>query len=510
MHTHNQMNYGSINQTPIDDYATHWPITKVTKKFVSLSIPYSATRLLDVASEITGSVLFAKLGGQYLAACGLIIPMQRFLTSTVTSFLFSMGTLLRENKNDPIKIGQITRDGILISLIVSVPPLMLAAGIEPLLHAIGMNYEVSKIVGNFYLVALPSISLSAIQSALQQFTLGIERPNISLFFNTINNLIIIGGGTILTLGLFGAPKMDERGLGIAYSSAYGLTTLGTLFYLCLHPSFKQYNLASRLCYQANNFLKDIFKLGYPLGIQVASDYLMRYALAVMIGWRSTSELAMARIIEMIYVPVFTVILRSPQITCNLTKDALKCNNLTLMKQITGVNIGTLLLLTGIWAATAIFSAKPIIGLFLDTNEPVNQLSIKTAEQLMWIYPLGLAAETARYAFTGSLRGLKDTTTSMWNSLGLLIVIGIPLLYLGYHFGLNTSELYAISTAIFALAALSLGIQWGIKIENKPSNCFTSLWNTCKSWTPSLFQRQNTVNFLAEEVKEEHNKQTLNV
>lgn len=490
--------------TPLDSKASK-SYLKLTKEFIQLSAPFAGMRMLDVGAEIVGSVLFLRLGRSYLAANGLIIPMQRFLTSTGTSLLFSMGTYYRENKNDPVAIGEITRKGALISLAISVPAMAIAGTNGYLLRALGLPNELTNIVENFYLAALPSIPFTLLQSVMQQFTLGgLEKPKISFAINLVNNIILIGTGIVLTEGLFGAPQLNETGYGAAYSVAYGVTTLGSGIFFSCHPLFQKYhfyNLESKI----KHMTRDILKLGSPLGLQVASDYLLRYALAIMVGWRGDMELSSARSVEMIYIMMFTIILRAPQVTCNLTKDAYTDQNKQLIKRVTYVSTGTLMFLTAIWSSAALGAAKPLLGLFIDTNDENNQNAVKLANELLWIYPIGLATEVIRYTVAGSLRGLKDTKSSMWNSIGLLNFIGIPLLFMAYHYGANTAELYLVEDAILGAAAVSLGCQWASKVShlfeplsqtaNFATRCYSSIYNKAKSFTPAFFCSQESTNTL---------------
>lgn len=487
---------------PDKDYARKWSYPEITRKFARLASPYVAMRMLDIGSEITGGILFARLSDKYFAANALIIPMQRFLTATGTAFLFAMGPTLRGHKNNPILMGNVTQRGVVLALCISVPSMAIASCNEPLLKAFNIDPELAKIVQNFYYAALPSIPCILFQAALQQFTLAIEKPKISLFVNIINNAIIIGTGSVLTLGLFNAPQWKEIGFGASYSIAYGLTTMSLITYLTCHPIFKPYQLSHFRTHE-RHLLRQLFKLGFPLGIQVTADYVLRYALAIFVGLKGNNSLSAARMIEMVYILMLTTIIRGAQVTGNFTKDAFKAQNKQLIRRVSGVTMVTLSVLTLIWSAAAIGSNKSLLGVLSDhhDSEQNDDEIMKIAQQLLYIYPIGLFGEIVRYTLAGSLRGLDDTTSSMWNSIGLLNIIGIPTLYLAYHLGGNTSTLYATMNAVLGLAAGSMAIQWGKKVSNLFATENTSLFpqstsvsypkrlqQKIQSWCPTLFAK----------------------
>ena len=190
-----------------ENYSQQWRYGEVIKKFFRLGIPFSAMRFTDVAIEIVGGFLFVQLGPRYLAANGLIIPMQRFLITTCTAVLFAMGVPLRQNKNNPEEIGALVRQGVALALFLSIFPIAIASCAGPLLHLLRQDVLIANTVQDFYFTALPSIPCAIISAVFQQFTLGIERPNVSLVFNIANSILACGAGSIFTLGLFGMPRL---------------------------------------------------------------------------------------------------------------------------------------------------------------------------------------------------------------------------------------------------------------------------------------------------------------
>jgi len=474
-----------------NDYARSWSYCEVTKKFVPLAASFSSTRLFDIATEVSGGILFAKLGPEYLAANALMIPMQRFLVATGSAYLFSMGTLLREQKGNPEEIGKIVQQGILLSLLISIPSITLASCSGPLLRGLGQSKELAAIVEDFYLGALPSIPCALTLYAWQQLTLGIERPSLSLAISIINNLMLNGVGIILTLGLPGLLPLGARGFGYAYAISYGVTTVGAGVYFCCSKNFKHYKL-TRFDDRQFAYLKDLNKLGFPLGLQVAADYLMRFGLIIMVGWLGSNALTAARITEIAYIPLFTIIIRAPQVVSNMTKDAVKAKNKALIKQAILVNIGTLTALTSAWTVASLGLSKQLIDLFVDTANANNQQLITDTNRLFWLYPIGLSAEIVRYGIAGSMKGLGNTKSSMWNSLGLLVIVGIALIFLAYFLGLGLPGLYRAADLVLGLAAGSLTCQWSSSMRDldvpgntpaAPPGCFTRAYSAIKSWTP---------------------------
>ncbi len=495
-----------------------WDYRKVTVKFIQLAIPFSATRLFDICSEIVGGILFSHLGPEYLAANSLLISMQRLFTSTGTAFLFSMGVSLRQHNKNPKKIGEITRQGILLSILLSFPPIAIAACSDALLVRLGQDNEVASIINDFYVGAIPSLPCILISSALQQFTLSIEQPNISLIINILTNVMVLSLGSIFTLGLLGAPNLGVRGLGYAYSISYGLSAFGQALFFLLSPSYKNYQLGVINCIDLQSFineLKSLFLLGLPIGLQVSADYLMRFSLLIIAGCLGQDLLMVARITEMVYIFLFTTIIRAAQVTTNLSKDAYTEKNKPLIKQIAYVNISTMLSLTAVWTSIAYALKNPLLNLFFNSDDLNNHQIIYYSNWLFGLYPLGLTAEAVRYTLAGSLRGLKDTTTSMWNSVLILILLGIPAMYFGYEFKMGLPEIYGIANGTLALAAISLSFRWRkairslftneASIENRQEDQIKSVssstFSRIRNWSPSFFSTKTLLPPVADPIEE---------
>ena len=457
-----------------------WSRKETTRRFVKLAIPFTASRLTDIISEIISGKFFAILGPEYLAANALMLTMRRLVTGFDLGSLYSVGSLIGREVNDE-EIGELARRGILFGLLLSVPASALIFYSKPFLILLGQDSQVSGIVEDFYRGAILSIPGIFLSGAIAQFTVGIKRPNISLVINTASNTLALGIGSALTFGLCGLPKLKAKGLGYGYSIAYAVSITGAGIYFLTNKAFSKYKLASG-SFISFRRLGEVIKVGLPFGTQIASDYLMLSIISIITGLLGNDQLTAARIAEMIYIPLLVLSMRAPQANSRLTGDAIKMHCKKLIKRLTYTNITTLEAINALYTFLVCMLSKEVMGLLIDVGDPANQQIVTFTENLFWLYPMGLSAEIIRYGIGGSLRAFKDTKIAMWNSLIILDLIGLPTIYLAYTYGIDLETLYIIRDCALAIAATSISVKWAKKINNYFST------NNNDSSTPGSFER----------------------
>ncbi|MCK4869744.1 MAG: hypothetical protein KAS93_01400 [Gammaproteobacteria bacterium] len=489
----------SVTELPQgNEYARNWSYCKITKRWVLLALPFTGSRVADIVGELGVGVVLSSLGSEYLAANALIVTIRRFVFGFGLGTLYSISTLIgrEDNKRD---IGEIVRQGSILAVVVSVPSLALACSSEPILKLLGQNHKVAAIVQDYYVGAAFSVPGMFLSSVFAHFTLGIGKPRISLIANSVNNLVSLGVGSMLTFGWFGMPELSVRGLGYGYSIGSVLTMLGCALYLLLDKQFHAYQL-NRFNLKHFRLLGSLLSEGAPFGLQIAFDYLNLYVISIVTGLLGTNALTAARVAEMIYMPLLVLIMRAPQATCKLSGKAIVEGNEQLVKKLVHVNIGVLEVVTISWAVTASLLSKQLTGLLVDINDPKNSSIASLAQTMFWLYPLGLGAEIVRYAAGGSCRSFKKTRVAMVNSFFWLNLLGLPLVGLAYSLDEGLPGLYAARNISLAAAACAISLHWR-HIRNRVFHPDAKMFSGVRSvtqrvytqvsgWMPSLFHKQS--------------------
>lgn len=444
----------------INEYELLWSYPKVVALFFKSGVIYALVRTTNLVGEIATGVLFSRLQGpQYVAANSLIVVSSRVFSAPIISALFSMGPRFSKCKNDA-EIGDLIRQGLVAATILSVAvtPVLLTSG--KLFRLFGQDPEVCNIVEDFYLAAALNIPWTIISSVLQQFALGISQQKSAFIINVVNIVLSIVMGGML---MFGLPELGVSGMGYGYSIAAVLTMVTYIVYL-RRESFKKYGLFN-FSIKDLKFCMKLALEGLPIGFQMFADFFGGYLCNVMTGWLSVGALSASRIVDMIYAVPYLLICRSPQATCIFTGHARKANNKDLIKKLYIVTVGSMVGLTAAWGGIAYLFSGSILQIFVDTSNSENQNIVSLANNLIWLYPIALVFETARYAAAGTLRGMNDYKISMFNSFAFLIAVGSGLTYAAYKYGETLPWIFEARIAALGLAAVSLMYQCKRKVTD---------------------------------------------
>jgi Na+-driven multidrug efflux pump len=230
--------------------------------------------------------------------------------------------------------------------------------------------------------------------------------------------------------------------------------ISTLYFFFNKKSFGKYNLA-KCRFWNGKLIKELLQVGVPYTFQMFSDFCMAYVLNLLLGYLGKENLSASRVSEIVYLYPLILIIRWPTATSYLGGRAMKNNNQQLLKKFMYTNVIGLEILNAAWVGIAMIFSKGLINVFIDPNDANNERAIELANTMLWLYPIGLCAETIRYAVTGIMRGNKDTKSSMLNSLIWMLLLGIPAVGLAYYWGAGMSVLSAVRNVVLGGAAFSL-------------------------------------------------------
>ncbi|MFN3233825.1 MAG: MATE family efflux transporter [Gammaproteobacteria bacterium] len=416
---------------------------------------FSAVRIPDMAVEIIEGAIFSRLGRNYLAADGFIVIEHRVFATTALGVIFGLGNLLDEVKDDSVRRGQVFRQIFILALALSIPVTALLAMSEPILIALGQNRDVAKITGNFYIAALVNTPFYIVFSSLQLLFLTLGRSGTGLKLNFINNILSVILSGLLALGSGSIPQLNEWGMGLGRSLS-SIIMVGVISIVLYRDSVQRESLFSWTLGETQFFR--MLKLGLPYGVQVGSDFLMQYVLAILLGRIGKNALAEARVADMVYMIPFVMLARSPQIVAAHARTAKENQNQGYIKRSMLISSLTNGVAVGIWILITSIGADPLLKYVfdLDSHKENDSKIISGAKFLMFMTGITLLSEVVRFVSGSVLRGLEDTVSPMINSIVVLDILGITvLLTAALGFNLDEEALYGIRAAIMFLASMTI-------------------------------------------------------
>lgn len=387
---------------------------KEIKGSLLLAFPVVIAQVAQNAMGFIDVVMVGQLGSQALASIALGNTVFFFLMIVCMGLIVAVEPMVSQaygaGKLEPV--GRSVRQGLWLGLAVAIPVFLVLRNIAPVLLLIGQN-ETTVAQSQAYLRAIswsffPWMGYLALRSLLA----GLERPRVVTF--------IVGGGVLLNIaanytlmfGKFGFPELGIVGTGWATTIVYWTMFFALAAWVQMRSEYRQYGIFADIRRPDPEYFRELFRIGWPIGISFGIESGLFMMTALMMGLISTDTLAAHQL-------------------------ALQCAAFTFMVPL-GVGIATSVRVghavgrqdpdgirragvVGIWLAAIfmIFAAilfwsipRTIISIFLDVNDPANATVVGIAIKLLGIAAVFQLFDGIQVAASGALRGLKDTRRPM--------------------------------------------------------------------------------------------------
>lgn len=400
---------------------------------IQLSLPMAITQLITMGSGFLCMAMLAKLGHDVLAASALIFSISMAVLIVSVSLLFSLSILIghRFGERDYLSIGSLLQQGWLLSLIMSIPTLLIYWYIHPILIFLGQDKNIAKIVEEFFHANIWRVIPFFFSVCNQQLCYGVHKQKIDLIANLLGVIVLLIFSYILIFGKFGFPELGVIGFG--YSSAlqgifYFLFTTACLYFI---PDFRKFNLFRIRIHSNWHVLKELFQIGWPISLQISGEMLSFLVATTFIGWLGTNSLAAYQVIMqyqfLIVIPIFAI----AQASGILIGQAYGGKNFADIKKLGTASIIMVSMIGIVNGLIFLLFPKMLTSLYLNINDPGNTQTIHLIVLLFAIMAFSQFFDAIRNVLTGSLRGLLDTRFPMIIGLGSIWFISVPL---GYFLG----------------------------------------------------------------------------
>ncbi|WP_028389616.1 MATE family efflux transporter [Legionella fairfieldensis] len=262
------------------------------KDIIGLAIPISVFNMTIVFISIANGLMLANLGNTALAAGALIGITQILVMMICTSPLFAISSLVSRMYAEKkfFEIGNFVQQGCCLAFLFSIPAIAVMFLIKPLLHLFNQPHEVIELVDLYFKSYLWGIPAAFLLTCLQQFMLGLKKTRVVTTIGIISLVLSISIGYILAFGKMGFFSWGVSGLGFAQACRSIVTLIILISYLALKKEFKVFELFIKRPINRFLQLREIFKLGWPISIHAASEYLAIFSVVIIAGRMGQLEL----------------------------------------------------------------------------------------------------------------------------------------------------------------------------------------------------------------------------
>ena len=380
-----------------------------------------------------------------------------------TVMVFAMGALMGLTPLVGIEVGKMSdetehfkiqsritslfQNGALFTILLSIFTLFLLGGCIPFLHCFGQDPAVVEVARPYYTLIVLSIIPFLFFTFFKQFLEGLGNTSVAMVITLAMNALNILLNWLFIYGNWGCPELGATGAGIG--SLVARIGMPICFFAAMYfrREWKGYIRSIRTRAFRLSTIKELSKIGFPIGIQTLMETIAFTAAFVFIGWISKEALAAHQIANQICDMTFMVILGIGSATTIRVSHQLGANNLHGVRMASHASIHLVLVINAIGAALMIGLRHQIPLLFTEDQEV-----IAIASKLVVLAGMLQLADGLQVVAASMLRGITDVKVPMviavisytiiCISVGLTLAfpmgMGAEGIWIGFVIGLSTA------------------------------------------------------------------------
>ncbi len=369
-----------------------------------------------------------------LAASSFVNNVMNLFILTELGFATGMTPMIgADNGTGNIKgIGITVKNGLVTNGIIGGISIILLTIIYFCLDHFGQAPELMPYIKPYFAIIGISTLFALGFNVLKQFTDGICRPMISMTLLMIGNLLNIFGNWVLIYGKLGFPEMGLTGAGISTLVSRALILLVFVVFIFKSKKMNEYARAFKEALLSRGEMKTVFKMGYPVGIQMALESSTFTFAAVMAGWLGVIQLAAHQVVITISQLFFLMMQGLSFAVSILVSNAFGRKDLGSVREYARKGYFMTLGISATLSVLLYCFRYQAAGIFTDSPE-VSTMAVSLFF-LLFAYQFG---DGLQLCFANVLRGIQDVRPIMYAAFVSYYLIAIPSAYvLGFKTSLG--------------------------------------------------------------------------
>lgn len=325
---------------------------------------------------------------------------------------------------------------------------------EALFLAIGQTPEVAGEAQKFLRIAMwgmfPALVVNTLRGYLSAQLLTGVQMWVTLGAVVVNGVLNYG----LIFGAYGLPELGIRGAALGSVAVQSLTALVMAIYAGWR--LPHVRLFQRIWKSDPEAMRDVFRLGWPIGVTSVSEAGMFLVSAIMMGWIGTVELAAHGVaLQMVGLTFMFHVGMSQAATVRAggaygRRDAAQLVRVGRAATLVGLSFAALVVIT-----LLVFN-DTLVGLFISADDPRRADVVATGAVLLLFAALFQFADAGQIVALSLLRGVQDTRVPMWLAAFSYWAVGLPAGYgMAFLLGWKENGLWLGLTVGLGTAAILL-------------------------------------------------------
>ena len=371
-------------------------------------------------------------------------------------------SILAESKSI---ISSLFQNGMLFTILLSIITLALLGGCIPFLHCFGQDPAVVEVARPYFILIVISIIPFLFFTFFKQFLEGLGNTSVAMVITLVMNGLNIFLNWLFIYGNLGCPELGATGAGIGSLIArigMPICFFGVMYF---RREWRVYMTAMRLSNFKTSVIKELTKIGLPIGVQTLMETIAFTAAFIFIGWISKEALAAHQIANQICDMTFMVILGIGSATTIRVSHQLGANNLQGVRMASNASIHLVLFINTIGAILMIGCRNQIPMIFTEDPEV-----IAIASKLVVLAGMLQLADGLQVVAASMLRGITDVKVPMLIAMFSYTIVCISIgLFLAFPMGMGAVGIWIGFVVGLSVAAICLHVRFGRKFKQLSHN-----------------------------------------
>ena len=398
------------------------------RRNLKLAMPVMLTQLGAALVGLFDSVMVGHYSTTALAA----VSFSNAIFFTV--MVFAMGILMGITPLVGIEVGKMAnglhceqrissllQNGMWLTLLLCLVMGVMLGGCIPFLESFGQDPSVVKEARPYYILIVLSLIPFLFFTLQKQFLEGLGNTTVAMVLTILVNGLNILLNWVLVFGHCGFPAMGATGAGIATFVSRLLLPVCFTLVILLKKEWRRY--LSLFSFKQNSLteLKQLFTIGWPIGLQTFLETITFTLSFIIIGWLSKEALAAQQIANQIADLTFMLALGIGSATTIRVSIQLGKGDIYALGMAARASVHLVLLMNTIGAMLMI-SCRHLIP-YLFTNDPAVA---ELASTLILFAGLLQYADGMQCVGAAMLRGITDVKRPMTHTFIAYILVAFPI------------------------------------------------------------------------------------
>jgi len=271
----------------LKDYRQHY------RETLRLGLPVIFAQLGQITVGLADNMMIGHIGGIELAAASFANTLFAILLMFAMGFAMSLTPLAGEayGKKDYNKIALFLKNGLTANMSITILFLIAVAICYYAMPFMGQPTSIIPMSQSYFLILGLSIPPLMFFLTGKQVADGMANTKISMYITLFANIVNIAGNYIFIHGKLGMPCMGLNGAGIGILLSMIFMAIAIIFVFYKYKEFKKVSILLTKTANCLKTIKQIFKIGLPLGLQIVSESAAFIVATIMMGWMGEKGLA---------------------------------------------------------------------------------------------------------------------------------------------------------------------------------------------------------------------------